>query len=378
MTIFIFLGIVGIQGEKLSETAQGTAKVLKFFDDLMDSVNGYSLYPSSGKPLRSAVSRCTDHFEFWVEARQTLRKMYYQAEGTEERLRPPSLVNWTVTINGIIDIFEMLEQGNVNHLKCRRLNQDPIENFFGQIRQQGLRDTNPTCSHFKNHFKTLLINNFSSRLSMSANCESENSKNIIVAVKKFITVDVVVPSRTDFCSFPSEIPNFALQYISKVSLGYVSGFITKYVKKDISSCEVCIRDIFSENPVDEWHALIAEKEYLKTMPAKLKYCHLRIIQKFAELYNITMHMVPQLAYKANSVGLLVNFIKSKISLPLSCPNHKESLNSKLIEKFTFFLGHNWTVGINRALSGRDLRPLNNDPVIKQAKEIYLKNRRYRK
>ncbi|CAH2009418.1 unnamed protein product [Acanthoscelides obtectus] len=157
MTLMARAGIVGIQGEKLSETAQGTAKVLKFFDDIMDSVNGYSLYPSSGKPLRSAVSLCTDHFEFWVEARQTLRKMYYQAEGTEERLRPPSLVNWTVTINGIIDIFEMLEQGNVNHLKCRRLNQDLIENFFGQIRQQGLRDTNPTCSHFKNHFKTLLI-----------------------------------------------------------------------------------------------------------------------------------------------------------------------------------------------------------------------------
>ncbi|CAH2007863.1 unnamed protein product [Acanthoscelides obtectus] len=230
MTLMARAGIVGIQGEKLSETAQGTAKVLKFFDDLMDSVNGYSLYPSNGKPLRSAVSRCTDHFEFWVEARQTLRKMYYQgfyttfyalfsnnnqtaAEGTEEQLRPPSLVNWTVTINGIIDIFEMLEQGNVNHLKCRRLNQDPIENFFGQIRQQGLRDTNPTCSHFKNHFKTLLINNFSSRHSMSANCESENSKNYIVAVKKFITVDVVVPSSTDFCSFPSETPNFALQYI---------------------------------------------------------------------------------------------------------------------------------------------------------------------
>ncbi|CAH1980457.1 unnamed protein product, partial [Acanthoscelides obtectus] len=60
------------------------------------------------------------------------------AEGSEERLRPPSLVNWTVTINGIIEIFEMLEQGNVNHLNYRRLNQDPIANFFGQMSQQGL------------------------------------------------------------------------------------------------------------------------------------------------------------------------------------------------------------------------------------------------
>nr|CAI5866018.1 unnamed protein product [Callosobruchus analis] len=49
-------GTVGIHGEKLSDTALGTAKVLKFFDDLMDSVNGYPLCPTAGKILRCAVS----------------------------------------------------------------------------------------------------------------------------------------------------------------------------------------------------------------------------------------------------------------------------------------------------------------------------------
>nr|CAI5818698.1 unnamed protein product [Callosobruchus analis] len=47
---------VGIHGEKLSDTALGTAKVLKFFDGLMDSVNGYPLCPTAGKILRCAVS----------------------------------------------------------------------------------------------------------------------------------------------------------------------------------------------------------------------------------------------------------------------------------------------------------------------------------
>nr|CAH7752202.1 unnamed protein product [Callosobruchus chinensis] len=300
----------------------------------MDSVNGHSLYPTGGKRLRCAVSRSTDHFAFWTDARQSLRRMYYQAEGSEERIRPPSLVNWMITIkcgltfNGIVDIFEMLECGNVNILKCRWLNQDPIENFFGQIRQQGIRDTNPTCNHFKNHFKTLLINNFSSRHSMSSNCEDDETKNVILAVKKIVTQDVVIPTTTDLGTFSVHIPPQRMTYMSKVSLGYVSGFMTKYVKKYISACANCKGSIFSENPVDEWHDLIRAKD--------------------------------------------------KVSLPLNCPNHGNSLNGILINKFIAFICYNWTVGINRTLSGKDLRCSNNDPIIQQAREIYLKHRRHRK
>nr|CAH7720854.1 unnamed protein product [Callosobruchus chinensis] len=377
MSLMARAGVVGVQGEKLTETAVGTAQVLKFFDNLMDSVNGHSLYPTGGKRLRCAVSRSTDHFAFWTDARQSLRRMYYQAEGSEERIRPPSLVNWTITINGIVDIFEMLECENVNILKCRWLNQDPIENFFGQIRQQGIRDTNPTCNHFKNHFKTLLINNFSSRHSMSSNCEDDETKNVILAVKKIVTQDVI-PTTTDLGTFSVHIPPQRMTYMSKVSLGYVSGFMTKYVKKYISACANCKGSIFSENPVDEWHDLIRAKEYLHTVSAKLKYCHPDIVRKFAQIYNIVIYVLSQLAYRTNCLTILINFVSSKVSLPLNCPNHGNSLNGILINKFITFICYNWTVGINRTLSGKDLRCSNNDPIIQQAREIYLKHRRHRK
>ncbi|VEN53224.1 unnamed protein product [Callosobruchus maculatus] len=337
--------IVGSQGEVLSNTALGTAKVLKFFDDLMDSVNGHTLYPSSGKPLRCAVSRSTEHLEFWNKARDSLRKMYFQEEGSELRFRPPTLNNWLITINGMIEVLETLETRDVHSLRARRLNQDPVENFFGQIRQQGLRDTNPTCAHFKSHFKTLLINNFSSRHSLSANCEDDGSKKALLAVQKFISQDTTLPASEDIEPFSMEIPHQSLQYISKVSLGYVSGFITKYVKKDISSCGVCIKNIFAETPFDEWHALICEKEYLRAMPAKLKYCNPTIITDFAQIYNIIMYMLPQVAYRSKTVKLLVDFVSLKVSLQINCPQHSDSLNAKLINKFVIFLCHNWTVGI---------------------------------
>nr|CAI5843884.1 unnamed protein product [Callosobruchus analis] len=283
--------------------------------------------------------------------------LYKQSgKGSEEHFRPPSLINWTITIKGIIDVFEMLERGNVNVLKCRWLNQDPIENFFGQIRQQGVRDTNPSCSHFKNNFKTLLINNFSSRHSVPANCEDDETKNVIVAVKKFITQDVV-PVSTDLGTFSVEIPQQAMTYISKVS-----GFMTRYVKKYISTCHGCKQGIFSEHPVDEWHALISAKEHLGRMPAKLKYCHPNII-KFSQIYNV-MYVLPQLAYRNNSLQLVLNFVLNNVSLPLNRHNPRNSLNATLIDKFIQFICHNWTAGINRTLSLKELRTTNNDPVIK--------------
>nr|CAI5866428.1 unnamed protein product [Callosobruchus analis] len=68
---YCFIRVVGVQGQKLTETAVGTAQVLKFY-------NGHSLYPTGGKRLRCVLSRSTEHFEFWTEARQSLRRMYYQ------------------------------------------------------------------------------------------------------------------------------------------------------------------------------------------------------------------------------------------------------------------------------------------------------------
>ncbi|CAH2016523.1 unnamed protein product [Acanthoscelides obtectus] len=107
---------------------------------------------------------------------------------------------------------------------------------FGKDNELWFRCT--VCVRGLHHFKALIRNNFSSRHSESANCEDDESKNVIVAVKKCITQDVVVPTSTDLCPLPKEVPNQALQYISKLSLGYVSSFMTKYENYDVEEEEL--------------------------------------------------------------------------------------------------------------------------------------------
>jgi len=71
-------------------------------------------------------------------------------------------------------------------LKTRNINQDPVENLFGMIRSYGRRYINPTCNQFHGSYKTLLINNLTSKRSMDINCESKNDGDLLFTLKNFV------------------------------------------------------------------------------------------------------------------------------------------------------------------------------------------------
>jgi len=76
-------------------------------------------------------------------------------------------------------------------LKTRNINQDPVENLFGMIRSYrhivyGRRHINPTCNQFHGSYKTLLINNLTSKRSMDINCESKNDGYLLFTLKNFV------------------------------------------------------------------------------------------------------------------------------------------------------------------------------------------------
>ena len=69
-------------------------------------------------------------------------------------------------------VWEMLcEEGTASFLVTRQMNQDPLENFFGAIRQQGGNSDNPTPIQFKSAYKKLFHANI---LTVSSgNCEED-------------------------------------------------------------------------------------------------------------------------------------------------------------------------------------------------------------
>ncbi|KAF9823382.1 hypothetical protein SFRURICE_006595 [Spodoptera frugiperda] len=113
----------------------------------------------------------------------------------------PSIKNLIRTIEGIQQIWILLSQTySFDAMLTRNFNQDPLENFFGNIRSYGARNTAPDTVAFEGAFKSLLINNFNSPHSLHANCEKDED-NCLQNLDFFLKENsVLAPSTSDIPS----------------------------------------------------------------------------------------------------------------------------------------------------------------------------------
>jgi hypothetical protein len=86
----------------LNESALEAAKIIMFFDKLFDSLNGGTLRPHIGKPLRGGVTQSSPYLNFWKESIENLKAMSFEGS------KPSSLKNFIVTLEGFINIHEKL------------------------------------------------------------------------------------------------------------------------------------------------------------------------------------------------------------------------------------------------------------------------------
>ncbi|KAI4455465.1 hypothetical protein MML48_9g00002322 [Holotrichia oblita] len=207
---------------KLPKRATETAEFLKLFDTVFDSVNGYGNVNVHGKELRRSMDLTTQdckHTKFWSNAIQitdTMRTV--DINGKEST--PPTFKNWACTLRNYILLKNMLKSNGVKVLNTRYINQDPLENFFGKIRQRGVRYTNPTCASFGAFYKSLLVNNLSSKHSVGSNCEDDNC-NILITLQG---TNTTTEEFSKIFHLPTSFD--ILKPIEENALAYVAGFIS--------------------------------------------------------------------------------------------------------------------------------------------------------
>ncbi|XP_072398747.1 uncharacterized protein [Diabrotica undecimpunctata] len=80
INVFAITGaVVPVAGDnlKLDKKAVETAEFLSFIDSLFDSLNGKSFKPKAGKTLRGAVTKNSQHVQFWQESLIKLETFYF-------------------------------------------------------------------------------------------------------------------------------------------------------------------------------------------------------------------------------------------------------------------------------------------------------------
>ena len=156
----------------LPSTATGSAEFIAVMDKLFDSLNSSSL--NGPKLHRRAVTKNSIHHQFFKEMIEFIQSIKVVSPATQEDVTNylKCLDGFCITINGVQSLWAMLSQENFQFLLTRRLNQDPLENFFGSIRQQGGNADNPTPLQFTRAFKKLFYDNFLINIS-TGNCTAD-------------------------------------------------------------------------------------------------------------------------------------------------------------------------------------------------------------
>lgn len=155
-----------------------TSFIVEFFNKLFDALNGKEEVDKSS-PFRTVLTDDSFHLQFFNEALAILSDIKFVNKQTKKVLtQPPCLNNLKKTIQGIKVLWKNLKQFGFTCLKTRHLNQDPLENFFSQIR--GLSaNRKPSCFQFISIFKSLIFKTFNNYKPSTSNCENDNGNTLV-------------------------------------------------------------------------------------------------------------------------------------------------------------------------------------------------------
>lgn len=247
-----------------------TAHCLEFFNDLFDSVNGTS--NRTAVPLRSAITEDSPHHAFWKSAIRMLKDMMFVDPKTGKKSSQVKTIDsWVTTIRSFRALWAKMRKLNYCSLKGRAINQDPLENFFGQIRSLNGRNVNPTVYQFVSAYKTLLVNNLSSRRTIGANCEADSDAHLLTYVQDDTrNEDERVNEDTEIVPFVTERDSDVIKNKTDFHKTVVKAISKKQDIRNCSNCSSIMQD-HSATYVEQMTDQLA-----KTFP---KICHMRFLSK---------------------------------------------------------------------------------------------------
>ena len=156
-----------------------TAFVLHLMNAIGDGFNGVS--SGDNYPKRIPWSEESYHGEFFKNARRQLKSMRFVHPETRKPIKTdiPSLPNLICTLQGFKLLWRKLQSLGFQSFNTRNINQDTVENFFGQVKAHDFRSNKPSCYQFEAIFKSLLVTNLTSKHSPGFNCEEDSGEFIL-------------------------------------------------------------------------------------------------------------------------------------------------------------------------------------------------------
>jgi hypothetical protein len=321
--------------------------------------------------LRRAVSLNTGHMDFWDEAINVLRTIKFSNEKRE--FVPPSITNWILSLKNLKLLWRKLQAVDFKFLLPRSLNQDPLENFFSIIRSHGARNINPTCTHFKAAFKTLILNNFMAAHSIGANCEEDASEGALCSLRYFIHGELSADTHV----LPLDYATQKVIHLNPVNgrhtlmlHGYMTGYMAKRILKLVGNCKTCRHELIThmDDTLDE-HMLIQCRAYNSNSLLKPRT---KFVLLFGLCTQVLTHFLPTLCNEKLLTSKLYLILCANISNTIFAGCLQHDLYKQFLQIFIDLFCFTWTTNVSKILRGRLLPEKAADPIKRQALVLHNK------
>ncbi|KAL1489478.1 hypothetical protein ABEB36_014366 [Hypothenemus hampei] len=335
---------------EFEERVIATATFVQQVNDIFDSVNGNRLRQASdgGNLLRCRATAESGHMEFWAKALEEVQGWEFQRRTKTGLLKsmPPCQKGWITSLNAIMGIWEYLKSRGFDSLKTRSLNQDPLENTFGNVRAGCGRADNPTAAQFISSLKTQIINGLSSR-PLGGNCE-EDEASLLSNLHNFLRTgndsaehnkeDKETVGHTPQSSEHGILPNIAEQItdavvtgqLATLSVAYVSGFVCKFAYLGTGKCPQCANSLMG-SPEEPHNVFIQNKEFSITTH-HLIYPSVELVVAIGQAATIIENFLNVSPQIKNISSVLTSRLMSNVSFEfIKCEQHKNYLVHEILK-----------------------------------------------
>lgn len=328
-----------------------TAEFVSDMNNLFDSLNSNTIYPSLGQKYKCCINKKNylQYFSnFWNVMLEKISNWGFILRDNENTVKTkmPFKQGWLNNIRAVKGIWEVCEKEGFQFLRTRALNQDSIENLFACIRQYGAANTNPTCFQFISALKTSVLNNLILK-TKSGNCENDDC-SLLDNLRDFLTYQDVL-AKPLICDEDNEllileIPEFDYSSLNEgnfdvQALSYVCGFLTKKLEKKSLLCDICRQSLLLSD-VQPQHTFVFFKEY--SDEKKLKYVTEDLIIYIAKVFDITMLCLAEYGYVKNIFEKLKYLIIGSIDFTwFKCILHSKEIQVNLLDNSIFLIANKY-------------------------------------
>lgn len=308
----------------LPSDANVTVKFIKTINDLFDLLNSCHLNNFNAFMGTEKQFKFLEEIESMFDNLKVLKmvKVKDQEKSVEKCLNNQMhfIYGWKLTINSTKALWETLKSRRYTFLLTRNLNQDCIENFFGQIRNCCGNARNPTPIQFSRAFKKLFTLKYFNQVD-GANCIDDINEVLLNITPELLeNCKTIIPEPT--AKNPLKVFTSDYRNISSTdgnALVYVTGYL---LKKSLlqHSCDVCLNYNEQHTLKNEATVFFKSKAYsgfkqfggLNTPP-------LDIVEFIINLENIFVENFNNIACQ-NRVGKKLKDLFKNITFTHPCKN----------------------------------------------------------